>query len=34
MAPGIWRLRFGEPEKFTPTHFRSAEMDAVAVEKM
>ncbi|HEX7651902.1 MAG TPA: TIM-barrel domain-containing protein, partial [Verrucomicrobiae bacterium] len=25
IAPGIWRLRFGTPEKFTPTHFRSAE---------
>jgi alpha-D-xyloside xylohydrolase len=25
VAPGVWRLRFGTPEKFTPIHFRSAE---------
>lgn len=34
IAPGIWRLRFGEPEQFTPTHFRSAEMDTADLEKM
>ena len=22
VAPGIWRLRFGEPEAFTPERFR------------
>ena len=27
IAPGVWRLRFGKPERFTPTHFRSAPMD-------
>lgn len=27
VAPGIWRLHFGDPETFTPTHFRSAPMD-------
>ena len=24
MAPGVWRLRFGQPETFTPLRFRSA----------
>ncbi|HEY1790253.1 MAG TPA: hypothetical protein VGJ73_19060, partial [Verrucomicrobiae bacterium] len=24
IAPGIWRIRLGEPEKFTPTFFRTA----------
>jgi len=24
VAPGIWRVRIGTPEKFTPTYFRSA----------
>jgi alpha-D-xyloside xylohydrolase len=28
IAPGIWRIRFGQPEEFTPTHFRSASMNA------
>ncbi len=32
VAPGIWRLRFGNPEEFTPTHFRSAPMDAAGLE--
>ena len=27
VAPGTWRLHFGEPEPFTPTHFRSAAID-------
>ena len=27
LAPGVWRIRFGNPEQFTPTHFRSAPMD-------
>ena len=26
VAPGIWRLHFGNPETFAPTHFRSAPM--------
>ena len=34
VAPGIWRLHFGNPEPFTPTHFRSAPMDAAGLEKM
>ena len=34
VAPGVWRLRFGNPEQFTPTHFRSKEMDAAGLEKM
>ncbi len=25
VAPGVWRLRFGNPETLTPVHFRSAE---------
>lgn len=33
-APGIWRLRFGDPETFTPTHFRSAPMARAELEKM
>src|SRR5580698_7910786 len=24
VAPGIWRIRFGHPEQFTPTSFRTA----------
>jgi alpha-D-xyloside xylohydrolase len=28
VAPGIWRLHFGNPEQFTPTHFRSAAIDS------
>ena len=27
VAPGIWRIRLGKPEKFTPTFFRAAVMD-------
>lgn len=34
VAPGVWRLRFGNPEQFTPTHFRSKEMDTVGLEKL
>jgi len=34
IAPGIWRLRFGSPEAFTPTHFRSTRMDAAGLKKM
>ena len=34
IAPGIWHLHFGNPEAFTPMHFRSAEMDAAGPEKM
>ena len=34
IAPGIWRLHFGNPEQFTPTHFRSAPMATANLEKM
>jgi alpha-D-xyloside xylohydrolase len=34
IAPGIWRLHFGNPEQFTPTHFRSAPIDTTNLEKM
>jgi alpha-D-xyloside xylohydrolase len=34
VAPGIWRLHFGDPEQFTPTHFRSVPMDSADLEKM
>jgi alpha-D-xyloside xylohydrolase len=27
VAPGVWRLRFGKPEKNTPTHFRASAPD-------
>jgi alpha-D-xyloside xylohydrolase len=27
VAPGIWRIRFGHPERFTPTAFRTAAME-------
>ncbi|HEY2081605.1 MAG TPA: hypothetical protein VGI88_02385, partial [Verrucomicrobiae bacterium] len=34
VAPGIWRLHFGDPEQLTPTHFRSAPMASADLEKM
>lgn len=34
VAPGIWRIRFGRPEKFTPTFFRSAPLDAKGLAKL
>lgn len=34
IAPGIWRLQFGHPEKFTPVHFCSAPMDTAGLAKM
>jgi len=34
VAPGIWRFHFGDPEPFTPTHFRSAALDSAGLEKM
>lgn len=34
IAPGVWRIRFGQPEDFTPTHFRSAAMNKAALKKM
>jgi alpha-D-xyloside xylohydrolase len=34
IAPGIWRLHYGDPEQSTPTHFRSAPMASVDLEKM
>jgi hypothetical protein len=24
VAPGVWRIRLGEPEKLTPVYYRSA----------
>ena len=32
VAPGVWRIRFGTPETFTPTHFRSAAMDRAGLD--
>ena len=34
VAPGIWRLHFGDPEQFTPTHFRSAALDMAGLKAM
>jgi alpha-D-xyloside xylohydrolase len=34
IAPGIWRLHFGNPEPFTPTRFRSAQMDTAGLKNM
>lgn len=34
VAPGVWRIRFGKPELFTPTHFRSSPPDEVGLKKM
>lgn len=34
IAPGVWRIRFGEPELFTPTHFHSARPDIAGLEKV
>lgn len=34
LVPGIWRIRFGAPEKFTPTHFRSSVLDKPGLEAM
>jgi len=34
IAPGIWRLHFGDPEPFTPAHFRSAPMASAGLDKM
>jgi alpha-D-xyloside xylohydrolase len=31
VAPGVWRIRFGQPEKFTPTAFRSAQPDVAGL---
>ena len=31
VAPGVWRIHFGNPEKFTPTHFRSAPMETAGL---
>src|SRR5205085_11128011 len=27
IAPGIWRIRLGQPEKLTPTHFQTIAVD-------
>jgi len=32
VAPGVWRIRFGAPETFTPTHFRTAAIDQAGLE--
>lgn len=34
VAPGIWRIRFGSPEPFTPTYFRSSAMDKSGIERL
>jgi alpha-D-xyloside xylohydrolase len=34
VAPGIWRVHFGNPESFTPVHFQSAPMDKAALKTM
>jgi hypothetical protein len=34
IAPGVWRLHFGNPEELTPTHFRSAPIDDAGLETM
>jgi alpha-D-xyloside xylohydrolase len=34
VAPGIWRVRFGHPERFTPTSFRTAPMDKADLKNM
>lgn len=34
IAPGIWRIHFGNPEKFTPTHFRTAAMEITALRNL
>jgi alpha-D-xyloside xylohydrolase len=34
IAPGVWRIRFGIPEKFTPTHFRGVPVDVAGLEAM
>src|ERR1700739_3734204 len=34
VAPGVWRIRFGHPEQFTPTHFRTAPMDVAGLKDM
>ncbi|HTV42616.1 MAG TPA: TIM-barrel domain-containing protein [Candidatus Sulfotelmatobacter sp.] len=34
VAPGIWRIRFGDPEQFTPTHFQTAPMDLAGLKEM
>ncbi len=34
VAPGVWRIRFGQPEQFTPTYFRSAAMDVAGLQAL
>lgn len=34
VAPGLWRLRVGKPERFTPTAFRAAPAKTEALAKM
>jgi alpha-D-xyloside xylohydrolase len=34
IAPGVWRIRFGTPERFAPTHFRSAGIAKAGLEAM
>jgi alpha-D-xyloside xylohydrolase len=34
IANGIWRIRFGTPETFVPTHFRSGDVQTESLAKM
>ncbi len=34
VSPGIWRLCFGEPENFTPTHFQVVSPDKTGLQAM
>ena len=34
IAPGVWRLHYGDPEQFTPTHFRSGAIDMDGLKAM
>ena len=34
VAPGIWRLQFGEPEKFTPLTFRELDIAQEGLQKL
>ncbi|HSY16795.1 MAG TPA: TIM-barrel domain-containing protein [Candidatus Acidoferrales bacterium] len=34
VAPGIWKIHLGEPEKFTPTFFRTAPVDQAGLKNL
>ena len=34
VGAGVWRLRFGEPEAFTPDRFREREADTAALARL